>query len=70
MAGIWKVNCRMTAAGASGNANGEFSTRSDALEFAESWLGPGWVGTLTDPSGRQIDLEPGKPPRFPDKPKG
>jgi hypothetical protein len=70
MAGTWKVRCWMKAPDASGNANGEFATMTDAVQFAESWLGPGWVGILTNPSGEKIDLEPGKPPRFPGKPKG
>jgi hypothetical protein len=66
---MWKVSCRMTAPGASGSAHGEFSTMIEALEFADSWIGPGWVGILTNPSGEKIDLEPGNPPRFPGKPK-
>ena len=65
MAEPWKVSCRMTASGSSGSAGGEFSRLDDALAFADSWLGPGWSGTLTNPAGVQVVLEKGKRPMFP-----
>ena len=68
MAGSWKVKCFMSSGRGSGNANEEFSTMADAVAFVESWMGPGWVGQITDPSGRRAELERGKPPRFPTKP--
>jgi hypothetical protein len=58
----------MNIPGASGDAGGEFPTMIAALEFADSWMKPGWIGTLTNPSGQQINLDPGKPPRFPEQP--
>jgi hypothetical protein len=63
--GPWKVSCRMTAPGGSGNANGEFSRMADAVDFAEGWLEPGWTATITNPDGVQVKLEKGKPPEFP-----
>jgi hypothetical protein len=66
---VWKVRCWMDVPGASGEAGGEFPTMIAALEFADSWLKPGWKGTLTNPSGQEIDLELRKPPRFPEQPR-
>ena len=68
MGGPWKVNCRGTKPGDSGSANGEFSRMDDAVEFAESWLGPGWTATITDPRGVQVELVMGKRPKFPARP--
>jgi hypothetical protein len=62
--GPWKVNCRRTAPGGSGSANGEFSRMAEAVEFAEGWLGPGWTATLTNPRGEQVELVKGKRPVF------
>jgi hypothetical protein len=64
----WKVRCWQKAPDASGNASGEFPTMIATLEFADSWMSPGWKGTVTNPSGQQIDLKPGKAPRFPGQP--
>jgi hypothetical protein len=61
----WRVSCRRTAPGGSGSASGEFSRMADAIAFAESWMGVGWVGTLTNPAGVSVALERGKRPRFP-----
>jgi hypothetical protein len=63
--GPWKVNCRRTKPGDSGSANGEFSQMAEAVEFAESWLGPGWTATITNPQGVQVELVKGKRPEFP-----
>ena len=41
---------------------------SEAVGFAEGWLGPGWTAMLTNPEGVQVELEKGKPPRFPPTP--
>ena len=68
MNGPWKVSCRRTGPGGSGHANGEFSRMSEAVGFAEGWLGPGWTATLTNPEGVQVELEKGKPPEFPPTP--
>jgi hypothetical protein len=66
VAGIWKVSCWTNSLRGLGNANGAFLRKSEALEFARVWLRPGWVGTLTDPSGRKFDLEWGKVLRLPE----
>jgi hypothetical protein len=65
MDGMWKVRCWMNSPNSSGSASGEFTTMDEAVEFAMSWMRPGWTGTLTNPSGEQVDLEPGKTPHFP-----
>jgi hypothetical protein len=66
--GPWKVSCRRTGPGGSGNANGEFSRMSEAVAFAEGWLGPGWTATITNPDGVQVELVKGKRPEFPARP--
>jgi hypothetical protein len=68
MNGPWKVNCRRSDPGGSGDANGEFSRIADAIAFAEDWLQPGWTATITNPAGVRVPLERGKPPVFPPTP--